>query len=151
MIATSDKDETNMLTLGWNDLDVNNSGAHRAHFRTVTFNENTSGHATPQVIAWDESFGNKDDLATVAMSGQSRLIMTTRTLTNRKSLNGAFKSKSLPTTTRDFVPSSDNPWRPAMSIHDLPDSRSLNYLSFEGPATSDPSLDRIHLTIQRLN
>jgi hypothetical protein len=151
MIATSDKDETNMLTLGWNDLDVNNSGAHRAHFRTVTFNENTSGHATPQVIAWDESFGNKDDLATVAMSGQSRLIMTTRTLPNRKSLNGAFKSKSLPTTTRDFVPSSDNPWRPAMSIHDLPDSRSLNYLSFEGPATSDPSLDRIHLTIQRLN
>jgi hypothetical protein len=150
MIATSDKDATNMLTLGWNDIDMNGSGAHRAHFRAVTFNGNTSGYTIPQVIPWDESFGNKDDLATVAMSGQSRLVMTTRTLSNRKSLNGAFKSTQLPTTTIDFVPNSNHPWRPAMSIYDLPDSRSITYLSFEGPATSDPSLYRIHLTIQRL-
>jgi hypothetical protein len=116
----------------------------------VTFNENTSGYTTPKVIPWDESFGNKDDMANVAMSGQSRLIMTTRTLPNRKSLNGAFKSGYLPTITKDFAPNSDRPWRPAMSIHDLPNSRSISYLSFEGPATSDPSIYRIHLTIQRL-
>jgi hypothetical protein len=89
-------------------------------------------------------------MANVAMSGQSRLIMTTRTLPNRKSLNGAFKSTHLPTITKDFAPNSDRPWRPAMSIHDLPNSRSISYLSFEGPATSDPSISRIHLTIQRL-
>jgi hypothetical protein len=150
MIATSDKDATNVLALGWNDIDDNSNGVHRAHFRTVTFNENTSGYTTPKVIPWDESFGNKDDMANVAMSGQSRLIMTTRTLPNRKSLNGAFKSGYLPTITKDLAPNSDHPWRPAMSIHDLPDSRSISYLSFEGPATSDPSLYRIHLTIQGL-
>jgi hypothetical protein len=147
MIATSDKDATNMLILGWNDLDANNDGNHRAHFRAITFQENSVSNF---VVPWDESFGGKDDMANVAMSGQSRLIMTTRTLPNRKSLNGAFKSTHLPTITKDFAPNSDRPWRPAMSIHDLPNSRSISYLSFEGPATSDPSISRIHLTIQRL-
>ena len=147
MIATSDKDATNMLILGWNDLDANNDGNHRAHFRAITFRENSVSNF---VVPWDESFGGKDDMANVAMSGQSRLIMTTRTLPNRKSLNGAFKSTHLPTITKDFAPNSDRPWRPAMSIHDLPNSRSISYLSFEGPATSDPSISRIHLTIQRL-
>ena len=150
MIATSDKDDTNVLLLGWNDIYSNSDESHRAHFRSITFNKYTSGYATPRVIPWDESFGVKDDMANVAMSGQAKLIMTTRTLPNRKSVNSAFKSGHLPTINKDLAPNSDRPWRPALSIHDLTDSRSISYLSYEGPATSDPSLYRIHLTIQRL-
>ena len=150
MVATSNKDADNMLILGWNEVDASNSVVPRSHFRAITFNEITSGYSAPQVIPWDESFGNRDDLATVAMSAQASLIMTSRTLPNRKSLNGAFKSNQQPATTRDFAPQSDHPWRPAMAIHDLPDSRSICYISFEGPSNNNPSLDKIHLTIQRL-
>jgi hypothetical protein len=150
MIATSDRDATNLLTLGWNEVDSSNSAVHRSHFRAVIFNENTSGYNIPQVIPWDESFGNEDDLATVAMSGQTKLVMTSRRLPNRNSLTGAFKSLQQPFTTKDFAPNHNHPWRPAMVVYDLPDSRSAAYLSFEGPSANDPSLDRVYLTIQRL-
>ena len=150
MIATSDQDATNKLILGWNDIDDNRSLAHRAQFRSVTFTGNTSGYTTPTVIPWDESFGHKDDLANVAMSKYSKLVMATRTLLNRKVLYGTFMQTRKPPANNEFARNSELPWRPAMAIHDLPDSRSLNYLCFEGPSASDPSLNRIHLTIHIL-
>ena len=150
MIATSDGDATNILTLGWNEVSASNAAVHRSHFRSVIFNESTSGYDTPQVIPWDESFGSEDDLATVAMSGRARIIMAARRLPNRNSLTGAFKSILEPPTTKDFTPNHNSPWRPAIVVYDLPNSRSIAYLSFEGPSANDPSLDRVYLTIQRL-
>ncbi len=150
MIATSDQDATNTVTLGWNDIDDNVSLSHRAQFRAVTFTGNTSGYNNPMAIPWDESFGHKDDLANVAMSKHSKLVMATRTLLNRKALYGTFAQSSKPPVSNEFANNSDQPWRPAMAIMDLPDLRSLNYLCFEGPSTSDPSLDRVSLTIHLL-
>jgi hypothetical protein len=150
MIATSDKDATNAVTLAWNDIDDNVSLSHRAHFRSVTFTGNTAGHTTPMVIPWDESFGQKDDMVNVAMSKHAKLVMTTRTLLNRKALYGTFAQSSKPPVTNEFADNSPQPWRPAIAIHDLPDFRSLNYLCFEGPSASDSSIDRITLSIRLL-
>jgi hypothetical protein len=150
MIATSNDDARNLVSIGWNDFGISTVSSHRVHFRGVDFNTSTAGHNPPQVVPWDETFGIADDLANVAMSGQAKLIMVSRRLANSNLLMGRFKLPQQPVSYKDFAPANNHPWRPAMAIYDLPSSRSLSYLSYEGPSSSNPLLYSIYFTIQEL-
>jgi hypothetical protein len=150
MIATSNDDAMNMVAIGWNDSSVSTTSVHRVHFRRVDFNTSAPGHSPPQVVPWDETFSSSDDLANVAMSGKTGLIMASRHLPNRHSLNGAYKLPQQPVSYKDFAPANNHPWRPAMAIYDLHSSRSLSYLSYEGPSGSNPLLYSIYFTVQEL-
>lgn len=150
MIATSNDDAMNMVTIGWNDSSISTTSAHRVHFRRVDFNTSTAGHNPPRVVPWDDTVSSADDLANVAMSGQAKLMMVSRRLPNRNLLMGVFKLPQQSVSYKDFAPANNHPWRPAMAIYDLSSSRSLSYLSYEGPSSSNPLLYSIYFTIQEL-
>jgi len=150
MIATSNNDTSNTVAIGWNDAGIGSTAKNRAHFRGVEFYTSAAGHNPPQVVPWDETFGRADDLAYVAMSGRAKLMMTSRRLISRRSLTGAFKLPQQSISYKDFAPAHNHPWRPAIAIHDLSSSRSLSYICYEGPSSSNPLLYSIYFTLQEL-
>ncbi|MBC8370445.1 MAG: hypothetical protein H8E25_10625 [Planctomycetes bacterium] len=149
MIASSPADSENKIIIGWNETDNDSSIIHRSHFKSITFNSNSAGFSSPVSLPWDESFGIEDDLVTVAMSGLTELLVSSRRFTNKFELTSSFKQTASPDQLMNISTRVNYPWRPAVSLFDF-SSFSVCFTSFEGAATHNPNLYKIYLTIQKL-